>query len=109
MQKEGASPRQPQTNPECIVLPHHLAYVIYTSGSTGRPKGVALEHRGLSNLVQAQMLSFGLTPDSRVLQFASFSFDASISEIMMALCAGAALHLPNAEQRMPGPPVAAVP
>ncbi len=97
--------RQPQTNPECIVLPHHLAYVIYTSGSTGRPKGVALEHRGLSNLVQAQMLSFGLTPDSRVLQFASFSFDASISEIMMALCAGAALHLPNAEQRMPGPPL----
>ncbi|HEY9613103.1 non-ribosomal peptide synthetase, partial [Allocoleopsis sp.] len=52
--------QQSQDNPISHVTPENLAYVIYTSGSTGKPKGVLIEHRGLSNLSQAQIQTFNL-------------------------------------------------
>jgi len=73
------------------VLPTSLAYVIYTSGSTGQPKGVALSHAGFVNMITAQIAGFEIGPEDAVLQFASCSFDASLSEIFMALLAGGRL------------------
>jgi non-ribosomal peptide synthetase component F len=73
------------------------AYLIYTSGSTGRPKGVLVYYTGLYNLVKSQIRIFGITSRDRILQFASISFDASISEIFTALYSGAALVMINRE------------
>jgi amino acid adenylation domain-containing protein len=95
-----ASP--PMLGPSAPLTAAHPAYVIYTSGSTGRPKGVVVTHGGVRNLVAAQTRSLRVGPRSRVLQFASSSFDASVFEWVMALCQGAALHVPNAGGQLTG-------
>ncbi|MHC0062944.1 non-ribosomal peptide synthase/polyketide synthase [Nostoc sp. UIC 10890] len=94
-----------QDNLTGVVTAFDLANVIYTSGSTGKPKGVMVEHKGLCNLAQAQIQAFGLDSGSRVLQFASFSFDACISEILMTLGSGATLYLGTKDSLMPGTPL----
>ncbi|MEO0405799.1 MAG: amino acid adenylation domain-containing protein [Cyanobacteria bacterium P01_A01_bin.135] len=88
------------------VTPDHLAYLIYTSGSTGTPKGVLIPHGGLVNLTEDKIRVCDVRPGDCVLQFFSFSFDASIPEIIMALATGARLLLAPAEALLPGPGLA---
>ena len=89
--------------PECCnesVAPSDLAYIIYTSGTTGKPKGVMLSHRGVVNLIISQNKYLQLDETSKVLQFATFNFDASIYEIFGSLLNGAELHIGNNKEEM---------
>ena len=81
------------------VLSEDLAYVIYTSGSTGKPKGVPIKHKAILNTILSQIDIFDIKNNSKGLQFASFSFDASISEIFIILLSGAELYIVNDETR----------
>ncbi len=72
-----------------------IAYVIYTSGSTGKPKGVVIEHRNVVNFIASSATELGVAPDDRVLLFSSFTFDASVAQIWLAIAAGAALVVPT--------------
>ncbi len=84
-------------NPAKDISSYNLAYVIYTSGSTGKPKGVMLQHKGFCNLIKRMHEDFVVKESSNVLQFASFSFDASVAEIFLPLLKGAKLSIINKE------------
>ncbi|MGW9267005.1 amino acid adenylation domain-containing protein, partial [Gordonia terrae] len=82
----------------------NVAYVIYTSGSTGRPKGVAVTHSGLANFAAEEIRRSGADEYSRVLGFASPSFDASVLEYLLAIVSGGVLIYRPADA-VGGPPL----
>ncbi|MER6798674.1 amino acid adenylation domain-containing protein, partial [Amycolatopsis mediterranei] len=90
-------------DPSVVVRPENAAYVIYTSGSSGRPKGVVLQHSGVAKLVATQVERFGVGPHSRVLQFASPSFDVAFWDLCLGLLSGGRLVVVPAERRVAGP------
>ncbi|WP_125516084.1 non-ribosomal peptide synthetase [Streptomyces sp. WAC 01529] len=98
----------PATAPAVALDPRNPAYVIYTSGSTGRPKGVVVPHSGFGSLLVAYVEALGLGPGSRVLQFASPSFDAAFAELCKALLSGSTLVLAPPARLDPGAPLAAL-
>ncbi|WP_328869582.1 amino acid adenylation domain-containing protein [Streptomyces sp. NBC_00287] len=98
--------RRPAHDPGAPITVHSAAYVIYTSGSTGRPKGVVLAHSGVAKLVATQTERFGIGPHSRVLQFASPSFDVAFWDLCLGLLSGGRLVVVPAERRVPGAPLA---
>ena len=76
--------------------------MIYTSGTTGYPKGVMIKHKGLVNLTLDTINKLGITSTSRLLQFASIGFDASVWEIFSCLIGGGTLCIPSQDQKQIG-------
>ena len=72
-----------------VTTPENLAYVTYTSGSTGRPKGILTSHRNVVQNLHALIHSYSLSETDIVLQIPSFSFDASVRNMLGPLLAGA--------------------
>ena len=79
--------------------PKLAAYVIYTSGTTGKPKGVVVSRGNLAHMLAAMKGAWPRGAGTRHLQFAAFSFDASVLGIFNPLCHGAELVITPTEIR----------
>lgn len=88
--------------PHSPVRPSNLLYIVFTSGSTGKPKGVCIEHSGFLSTALDFIRATGMGSSSRVLHFASYSFDASIFENLTALLCGGCVCTPDEASRDKG-------
>ncbi|MBQ8031997.1 MAG: amino acid adenylation domain-containing protein, partial [Butyrivibrio sp.] len=76
-----------------------LAYMIYTSGTSGRPKGAMILHKGLSAFCAWNNQELKQNSTTSHLIQSSFSFDASVFDMIPPLVAGATVHIADEELR----------
>jgi amino acid adenylation domain-containing protein len=100
------SPAMEQWLPEATALSHvkvkpsNASYIMFTSGSTGKPKGVIMEHAAASTSMVGQLERMRFGPTTRAFQFASFSFDVSLLEILTPLIHGGCVCMPSERERV---------
>lgn len=82
------------------VEPSNLAYIMFTSGSTGNPKGVMIEHSACCSSAVHHGRASNMSSQTRALQFARHTFDASIAEIISTLIHGGCIVVPSEEQKL---------
>ncbi|KAL7934405.1 hypothetical protein V8C35DRAFT_327290 [Trichoderma chlorosporum] len=80
--------------------PSNAAYVLFTSGSTGKPKGTVIHHSAACTNIVDLGKAFCLGDASRCLQFASYTFDVSVTEIFSTLASGGTLCVPSETERL---------
>ena len=80
-----------------------IAYLIFTSGSTGKPKGTLVSHAAFVSGAMAHGPAMGMDSSSRVLQFSSYTFDASVVEIFSTLILGGCICVPDDATRLDNP------
>ncbi|KAK1249601.1 hypothetical protein MKX08_009604 [Trichoderma sp. CBMAI-0020] len=78
-------------SPASTATPSDLLYIVFTSGSSGTPKGAQISHQNFASAIKHQSHHLGFTPESRVLDFASYSFDMAWSNFLFTLCIGGCL------------------
>ena len=91
---------KPSDHPVNFAQPSGLAYMIYTSGTTGMPKGVMIEHQSLRAYLEWHEDLQEITPEDHCALHSSFSFDASLDDLMPPLIQGAQLHILSSELRL---------
>ena len=91
---------EPSNHPINYAQPSELAYMIYTSGTTGKPKGVMIEHQSLHAYLEWHKDQQKITPEDHCALHSSFSFDASLDDLLPPLVQGAQLHILSSELRL---------
>ncbi|KAL8782677.1 MAG: hypothetical protein Q9213_005185 [Squamulea squamosa] len=76
------------------------AYVLFTSGSTGKPKGVVVPHKTICSSMIAHANAMQIGSQTRALQFAAFTFDASICEVLTTLSRGGCVCIPSEDEKL---------
>ena len=80
--------------------PSNSAFVLFTSGSTGKPKGIVQEHTSVSSNSVAHGRAMAVSSESRVLQYAAYTFDVSMMDIFTTLIYGGCVCIPSEEDRL---------
>ncbi|KAF2207099.1 hypothetical protein CERZMDRAFT_102796 [Cercospora zeae-maydis SCOH1-5] len=84
----------------CKVVDSRFVYISFTSGTTGQPKGACMSHTNVRSAVHYQGKSLGFHHESRVLDFAPYSFDVAWSNFLHTVCAGGCICIAREEEML---------
>ncbi|XDG08040.1 hypothetical protein ABKA04_007655 [Annulohypoxylon sp. FPYF3050] len=85
--------------PSIPATPSNTLYLVFTSGSSGTPKGVIISHSNFSSALIHQTQQLGFKRTSRVLDMASYAFDAAWYNALHTFYAGGCLCIPSENER----------
>lgn len=86
--------------PPVQVEPDDMCYVYFTSGSTGTPKGIAGRLKGIDHFIRWQLKTLGLGEGVRVSHLLALTFDGSLRDIFVPLCAGGTVCVPDGKETL---------
>ncbi len=75
--------------------PDDLSYIYFTSGSTGVPKAIAGRLKSIDHFIRWEIETLGLDERVRVSQLLPLTFDGSLRDIFVGLCAGGVVCVPE--------------
>ena len=82
------------------ISPADTAYISFTSGTTGTPKGACISHANVRSAIFHQGQKLGFTNQSRVFDFAPYSFDVAWSNFLHTLGAGGCICIAREEDML---------
>ncbi|KZN88925.1 Nonribosomal peptide synthetase [Penicillium chrysogenum] len=91
-----------EKTPPCTAetTPSNAMYITFTSGTTGVPKGITTEHSAFYSMAMANGKALQVGPATRMLQFASYTFDVSNRDMLITLMFGGCICIPSELDRL---------
>ena len=80
--------------------PDDLSYIYFTSGTTGVPKAIAGRLKGIDHFIRWEIEELGLDETVRVSQLLPVTFDGSLRDIFVGLCAGGVVCVPDSREEV---------
>ncbi|RBR04645.1 uncharacterized protein FIESC28_11510 [Fusarium coffeatum] len=87
-------------SPTVSVSTSNAMYVTFTSGTTGKPKGITTEHAAFYCMAMANAKALKIDTTTKMLQFASYSFDVSNRDTLVTLMFGGCVCIPSEDDRL---------
>jgi amino acid adenylation domain-containing protein len=87
-------------SPTVSVSTSNAMYITFTSGTTGKPKGITTEHSGFYCMAVANAKALKIDSTTKMLQFASYSFDVSNRDTLVTLMFGGCVCIPSEDDRL---------
>jgi amino acid adenylation domain-containing protein/FkbM family methyltransferase len=78
-------------------LNNNAAYMVFTSGTTGEPKAILGRHDSLAHFINWQTSNYGIDSHVNTSWLIQPTFDASFRDVLLPLCNGGTLHIPEQE------------
>ncbi|KAL6915120.1 hypothetical protein FSST1_012880 [Fusarium sambucinum] len=87
-------------SPTVDISTSNAMYITFTSGTTGVPKGITTEHSAFYCMAVANAKALQIDDRTRMLQFASYSFDVSNRDTLVTLMFGGCVCIPSESDRL---------